>query len=151
MSDVTLQIMVNAPTHTLTPEKSAKRYRDGDIIDVIPTDELADLIRGEYKMRGEIRNPRFSFIHITGFPDNQKARSRITEMIKAASEKLRLRRFRVLFSALPAPVRTALQDDREITMTWPQARKVIKKKIITVILDPRQDDETNSIINADLL
>ena len=150
----TLQVIVNAPTHLLAkPEHAAMRHRNGDVIDLIPTAELADLIGSEYKIRGEIRNPRFSFIHISDFPDEQfeRARRRITEMITAASDKLRLSRYRVLFSALPAPVRTALRDDREITMTWAQAKSVIRKKIITVILDPQQDDESTSIVDADLL
>lgn len=162
MVAITLQIMVNAPTHeirhrnfdgAIDPEQTAARYRNGDIIAVHNTANSATFIAGAWRWNDVISAPRSVFVHISNLPNNlaPKARRRLTGSMRAGSDLLRRKQYRLPPSALPVPVQDALRDDREVTMTWAQAKTVIRKKIINVVLDPSQDDETTSIVDGDLL
>ena len=66
------------------------------------------------------------------------------------ADTFRLRRWRIPRGALPAPVRTRLLNDGEITATWDQMRPRIRRKSITVRLDRSQDDESTAVTDGDL-
>lgn len=155
MAALTVQIMVNVPTHDLSydPAKAAKRHRNGDVIAVYDTAQNAVLIGQNWHWNGVISSPRSVFVHIRDLPDNlvAKAADRLAGAIKPASEVFRLSQYRLPPSALSVPVQDALRDNREITMSWAQFKSVCRKKVITAMLDPNQDEESTSIVEGDLL
>lgn len=152
---MTVQIMVNAPTHDLSydPAKAAMRHRNGDIIGVYNTAQNAVLLGNTWHWNGVISSPRSVFIHIRNLPANlgAKAERRLMGRIKPATEVFRLSKYRLPPSILPPPMQAALIADREITMSWAQFKFLCRKKSITVLLDPSQDDESTSIVDGDLL
>ena len=147
--------MVNAPTHDLSydPPKAARRHRNGDILGVYKTSDFATLTGNTWNWNDVISSPRSVFVHIRDLPTGlgARAKQRLEGMISAIDDILRIRRFRLPPSALPVPVQNALRDDREVTMSWAQFKSVCRKKIITVALDPDQDDETTELVDGDLL
>ena len=155
MPAITVQIMVNAPTHDLSydPPKAARRHRNGDILGVYKTSDFATLTGNTWNWNDVISSPRSVFVHIRDLPTGlgARAKQRLEGMISAIDDILRIRRFRLPPSALPVPVQNALRDDREVTMSWAQFKSVCRKKIITVALDPDQDDETTELVDGDLL
>jgi len=157
MPAITLQVMVNAPTHVIdtsfVANKAAMRRRNGDILAVHNTQNFATLNGNDWNWNEPISSPRSVFIHIRDIPANlvPLARQRLTGKVKAASERIRIRQYRIPPGIMPQPVIDALQADREVTMDWTQAKTIIKKKSVTVVLDPDQDDESTSVVDADLL
>lgn len=153
MTAITVQIMVNAPTHVLnTPEKTAMRHRNGDILAVYNTQHFATRTGNRWRWNEPISSPRSVFYHIRDLPDGlgALAEQRLTGMIRAASDVLRVRKYRLPPSLLPVPVQNALRDDREVTMSWGQFKSLCRKKVITVPLDAQQDEETTELVDGDL-
>ena len=155
MPAITVQIMVNAPTHDLSydPPKAARRHRNGDILGVYKTSDFATLTGNTWNWNDVISSPRSVFVHIRDLPTGlgALAKQRLEGRIVAADDTLRIRKYRLPPGVLPVPVQNTLRDDREVTMSWTQFKSVCRKKVITVILDPEQDDESTSIIDSDLL
>ncbi len=153
MVAITLQIMINAPTHALaTPEKTAMRHRNGDVLGVHKTSDFATLADGEWKWNDVISSPRSVFVHVTDVPTNlAKKIWRLARGIKVASESLRVRRYRIPPSVVPTAFRDKLLADKEATITFTQAKTFIRKKVISNALDPSLDNEDTQLVDGDLL
>lgn len=145
--------MVDAPTHVLaTPEKSAMRQRNGDIVAVYDTEADATFALGNWNWNEPISSPRSDFIHIINFPANLLPKSyRLAGMIRITRDVLRLSQYRIPEGVLPIIFQDELDADREVTISWGVIKASIRKKIIVDILDPLQDDETTAIVDGDLL
>lgn len=166
--DVTLQVVVVAATHSLeTPEKEAARDRVGDIVGAYLTSQV-----GSPNLTG-----RLGFIHITGVPDAiplRKVRDKllrpclnpdvettrdgsgagdISTTLDPATNPLsrqrilRKRAFRIPPSVLTAALRQELLDNREITVTWAQAKPRIRKKFPNLAdrWNRNADDENSGV------
>lgn len=154
MPGITLQIMVNVGTHDLSYDlmKAAIRHRNGDILAVYPTSDLADLVGGDYKFRDVISSPRSVFVHVRDVPQGleDKAIRRLIERHQPAAEVFRLRLFRIPPSVVPAATLATLLAEKELTVDWLQAKQFIRQKSITTLLDPTTDDESTPLEDADL-
>lgn len=115
--DITLQIMAYPPTHILPPEKEARRYKRGDIVAVY--------------LRSECPEPpalggRMVFIHILDVPITaiQKAKRLMIAIYSNDTIPVLLnrRRFNIDPQSIPIAMRNALVANREITVTWTQAK-----------------------------
>ena len=62
----------------------------------------------------------------------------------------RSRAYRIPPSILPAAKRNKLLADREITVTWAQAKPFIRKKLVAVDTDASADDETTELTDGDI-
>lgn len=111
--------MAYPPTHDLSYNlvKEAKRYKRGDIVAVY--------------LRSKIVEPphigsRMVFIHITNVPviAIQKAEKLMMSYNDSVNTEtiLKRRRFNINPQSLPLAVRNALITNREITVTWTQAK-----------------------------
>jgi len=147
--DITIELLAAPKTHALNDAaKEARRYRRGDVVEVF--------------LRSEITEPPspsspFIFIHITNVPEN-KTFAQIKEIIMQPvlqplavdPEIYRRRKFRVLISELPQIVQNILTADKEITVSWAQAKNYLRKKNVTTFLDQSTDDETQFITDTDM-
>lgn len=173
MVDVTLEIMLEPPTHDLSyaPEKEAARLRRGDILEIIRSTDFATKDGdGDYRVTEGIGNPRFGYIHITDVPNARarKMRDLLTQptpetrerelpdpetglpVVHIISDSYRMKRWRIPRSVIPAALKATLLAEREITVSWNAFRDRIRRKIVTSRLDPALDDESNAVTNADL-
>jgi len=173
MVDVTLEIMLDLPTHDLSynPEKAAARYRHGDILDIIRSiDFAAKDVNGDYRITEGIGHPRFGYIHVTDVPADRARKMREvltahtpeTKQVadsdpetglpttKVVSDTYRQRRWRIPRSVIPAAAKTKLLSEREITVDWTTFRDKIRRKAVTNRLDPLLDNESNAVTDADL-
>jgi len=139
-------------------QKLAARHRTGDIDFVHEvTDGFADWVGGEYIIRAVIK-PWHAVIFITGIPDgpNAKAKAlRIRQLLMAGNRDgsgvlIRRRVWRIPPAILPSALRTKLQTTQTATVTWDQAKPYIRKKIVNVLTDATQDDETSQLTDADV-
>ena len=155
MPVITLQIMVNAPTHDLShdPPMASMRYRNGDILTVYRTKDFATLTGETWNWNDVISSPRSVFVHITGVPLNLaiKAGTRLTDSIAAAGDTFRRRKFRIPPSVVPIAFRNKLLADKEATITYTQVKAHIRKKSIVDVLDASQDNEDTALVDGDLL
>jgi hypothetical protein len=62
----------------------------------------------------------------------------------------RKRGWRIPASVLPANVRNQLLNNREITVTWLQAKPYVRNKIVADRFDSTQDDETTELSDSDI-
>jgi len=149
--DITLQVVLNAPNHTLSnAQNTAARYRRGDIVGVYKRSEVVE----------SPSNPRLGFVHITGVPITlrqfERVKRRLTtgkyapEVGLAGRTTLRRRKWRLLASAVPLAARNTLMAQGEITVSWAVVKPYFRRKVITNNLDPSLDDETNTLTDADL-
>lgn len=152
MPAITLQIMVNAPTHPLdTPEKEAYRYRNGDPIQLYMSDDIATWSGTEYLMSPAPTHPRFLYFHITEVPDRLIPNvRRLCERHSVANEKYRKRRFRIPPAVMAPVALSRILSDRQMTFNWQAAKQLIRKKLVTNIADSSTDDETTRLQDGDL-
>ena len=140
--------------HTLaTPEKTAMRHRNGDVLAVHKTRDFATRTGNIWNWDEPISSPHSVFYHVRDLPSGlgALAKQRLTRGIRVTGDTFRVRQYRLPPSLLPVPVQDALRDDREVTMSWAQFKSLCRRKIITVALDPQQDDESTPLVNGDLL
>jgi len=144
---ITLQIMLDAPTHNIDSSiDNSARNKRGDICAVYLTSEVG------------VTNPDnpMGFIHITDEPDKayEKIKERLTSPIRNEvildRPILRKRKWRILASAIPISARNRLLTDREITVTWNQVKPYIRKKIIISQSNPALDDEIIILTDEDI-
>ena len=154
--NITLQIVLRAPNHTLSnAQNTAARYRRGDIVGVYKRSEVVE----------SPSNPRLGFVHITGVPITSQQFERVKRRLTtgmyspevglagrglAGRTTLRRRKWRLLASAVPLAARNTLMAQGEITVSWAVAKSYFRRKVITNNLDPSLDDETNTLTDADL-
>ena len=144
MINITLQVIIDPPTHNISdrPLTEAARSRPGDIVSVYFTENVGPM------------NPSLplGFIHITGAPDVplQRLINKVCGPLLEADEITRKHAWRVPPSVLPLALRNKLVADREITVTWTQAKTRIRKKIAATRLNPVSDDETTELTDGDL-
>ena len=62
-------------------------------------------------------------------------------------QKDRRREWRIPPGIVPTGLRNQLINDREIAITWTQAKPYIRKKIISNRLDPSTDDESTELVD----
>jgi hypothetical protein len=154
MSDLTLSFLVNADAPIVDARQSAMRHAEGDVIDAMRSDDVADFDGTEWKFRRDtFSHRRLAYLHLRGVPDRFAAEPhRLTEELRRAKptaedpgdyEVLRLRRFRVVRSNLPQRARDEIRTNGETTMTWLAVRTgdVIRTKSAVLDLDPLADLE----------
>jgi len=148
--DITVELLATPKTHALNDTaKEARRYRRGDVVEVFLRSEVTE---------PPSPNSPFVFIHVTNVPENKTFEQVKAIIMQPVLEPLviispaiyRRRKFRVLFSELPQFVQDILTADKELTVSWAQAKNYVRKKNVTVFLDQSTDDETQFITDADL-
>ena len=129
--DITLQIMAYPPIHDLSYNlaKEARRYQRGDIVAV-------------YLRTNVVEPPhvgsRMVFVHITSVPITaiQKAEKLINAHYDSVNINLLLkrRRFNIDPQSLPLAIRNQLIANREITVTWTQAKPYLLDMVTGLII-----------------
>jgi len=112
--DITLQIMAFPSTHTLPLEEEAVRYKRGDIVGVYLSSKVPE---------PPSLTSRSVFIRITDVPSTaiEKAKKLIREDIDA-NVLIRRRQYNIDPQSLPSGIKQKLLTDREVTVTWIQAK-----------------------------
>jgi len=127
--DITLQIMAYPPTHDLSydPAKEARRYKRGDIVAVYLRSEIVEQ---------PTAGGRMVFVHITDVPiiAIQKAEKLMNPHYDLININMLLkkRRFNIDPQSLPVAVRNQLIANREITVTWTQAKPYLKDMVTSL-------------------
>lgn len=162
--------MLSPATHDLSynPKKEAERYRRGDVFGVHNSTDIATKTNGVYHLPS-IGTKVFGYIHILDIPNARARRMKrvltrgtgetqqidilneigLVESI-AQPDDYRRRQWLVVISLLSNNARSRLISDREITVTWPQFRGKIRKKVVTNRLDVSLDDESGAVTDTDL-
>lgn len=143
--NLSFQILIAPATHDLSynPAKAARRYAQGDLVDIWNADIIAPYDGQNHVLREPISNPRFAFVHVRGVPD--RPLSVVKERLLATDTEVgtfwdeedqrnavaiigyyRRKRFNTVISSIPANVRNRLQADRQITVTWTQVKNYVK-------------------------
>ncbi len=124
--DVTLIVIGKAPTFVSAHAEG--QYQKGDIFDALRTAKLG--------AAAPAFNRKFIWIHITGVPVTaiRKAKFLAKPSFDPAFPEddevmLSRRRWRVLLDDLPAGVKATLLAERQITVTWEQAKPFIKDHV----------------------
>ena len=134
MPDITVQVIINQSTHELSPEQEIARYLLGDIIDAFLSSKYASF-DGIYWHMPPIGDKRSGFVHITDVPADVilKARTKLIEMpfSTITKEAIRRRTYHIDVANLPATFKEKILTDKEVTVTWTQA----KPYIVDAILD----------------
>lgn len=132
--DITIQIMINAATHTLTSHdslKEAARYINGDFLAVYPVATIADWVVNKYVSREPITSPRTGFIHVMSAPDipisDIEALLMAPETIPGDQKPLVSKR-RNWNITLPPPMQAQMNLNKEVTLLWvPFANATMRK------------------------
>ena len=146
---ISLTIYSDPPARDFSKPKSHQWYRKGDIINV-------QMWHGE-----PLGAPRFVFVHVVDIPEPRPVEqlferlytllmSTLFEQIGEERVLLRRRKWRLVFSRMPAAQQTALRDDRNITLTWRQLKVLLRTKTIHDNIDPSQDTGKIAIEDSDL-
>jgi len=138
--NITLQIILNAPAHDLSydPAKEARRLARGDLIAIFDADVVAPYNGSEHILRDIITGDRFCFIHVQNIPD--RPISQLREKLLAADVSVgvdddgkplitayhRRKKWGAIVSNIPAAIRNRLISDKQITITWTQAKNYIE-------------------------
>ena len=159
---VTLVVMEAPSQHDLSydPDKQARRYRRGDIIDVFLTPPKATKTGNDWHLNSPIGNSRLVYIHMRDVPEDRWTNMRKefrkgskadnTEVSSADDVEVRRRKWRFRIPGLTAPKRQELEQERQLTLAWNAARNHIRRKVIVVEGDPDQDDTSNAVQDSDL-
>lgn len=155
--NITLQVLKTPKTNLLTGKAEAMRPVQGDIINAWLSTVVATKIGNDYILNGgALSHPRWVYVHITDVPNTQAAKAyrlKENEVLTflnpdspvpfSEEEHLprRLFKYRVEKNDIPAAKRQKLLANGEITVTWAQAKPYIKKKIVTLEMNPVMDTE----------
>jgi len=166
MPTVTLQILARQPNDNIkaTDTIRARRYKPWDVFALHPTNQIATLTDGSYRMNAVIGTLAYVYIHVTDVPDKDRLENLVVseyvangtpEINDAKENPFIMRRRRLWYidsSLLPQPVKDALapDGDREVTMTWPQLRSVCAKKKVTDGADASKDTQDKMLEDGDL-
>lgn len=169
MVDITLQIMLEPATHDLSydPEKAARRYRQDDIFEIHRSTDIATFDGTKYRLPS-IGTKVFGYIHILSVPD-ALAQKLQTALISTTGERsinlfpdpetgentfyddpYRRRKWTMPRGLMDSGDKAELLADREVTVAWPQAKPMIRRKAVNVRIDASQDSEANSLQDSDL-
>ena len=134
MSDITILMMAaNNPV-----EDSPGRWRAGEIVDVFTLEQAP----------GPAGHPRHLHVHVTGIPyPFAQIKRRLIQVHDEDAEWNTFRarrRFVVRGDLMPAGARQRLNEDREITVTWEQAKQFAKKRRVGLL------DADIDVMDADL-
>ena len=173
MVDITLQVVIVAPTEVIPTNvqdkynRQAARMKIGDIISVSQTNQerFAKTPSGDYRIiNGPILSPRFGFVHVTDVPvpialKAKKLKRMLTREVVVPADgedpehivdmPVRNNKFRVDVANIPNQLKQRMQADKEVTVTWLQARNYIKKKAFVNADDDSQDTE-DDFVDGDL-
>lgn len=132
MGDFSLALIGSQTTHALPPWKEGGRWKHGQIQKVHLADSVADLIGGDYKIRGGIGSRILVFVHIKNVPhaiDDLEAQLLPRIMNDEGDQHLHRSSFRLRFSELPIGARTQLLSDREVTVEWAAIKPFLKHSV----------------------
>lgn len=136
--NLTLQILIAPATHNISdPAKAARRYTQGDLVEIWDADIVAPYNGTAHLMRDVISSPKFVFVHVRGVPDRPMAIVKerlLTWDVEVGTFDgevsvigyYRRRRFSAVLANIPTNVRNRLQSDRQITVTWTQVKNYVK-------------------------
>lgn len=131
MTDITILMMAADNPVADSPG----RWRRGEIVDVFTLEQCP----------GPAGHPRHLHIHVTGIPyPFERIKKRLTQAHEDGETRVARRMFVGRGDLMPASARQKLNEDREITVTWEQAKQFAKKRR-TAVLDPIDD-----VTDADL-
>lgn len=124
MSDITIAILKNSPTHVIGEvAKNSSRYTSGDIIEIFPAKKYAVLVGNEYQMHSQKGNSKILWMHVTGVPITiklDKLKSVLSSPVPdpldiSGINYLRRRKWGIPINNFPL-----LISQGEITLTWAQ-------------------------------
>ncbi len=118
--DISLYVMAFPSTHDLPPEKEYGRYKRGDIVDVYRRSQVITTTK---------EGQRCVYVHITGVPAPaiRNAKKLMQGYYDVNDETLLGRRlFNIDPQTIPLALRQELAANREITVTWTQAKPYLK-------------------------
>ena len=154
MPALTLQLVVNVATHELPPGtlKNSSRYCNGDVVAAYPAEKYASRVGNEWIIDNKIGTDKSVFLHITGMTDDQVMRAipRLTAATQLGTETYRRRKFRIPPSVWPLPLKDDILADKQATITWTQAKNLLRKKSITDAYDASTDDESTKVTDGDI-
>lgn len=125
--NITLQILASEKNYE--PTKPSEKHRLGDIVNIYQTSQLTE---------PPSPNSPLVFVHITGVPNTLIEKIKKLKEAKMGEESptTGIKEFifrhdwRVDRSMLSASIRQKLLNDRQITVTWEQAKPFIKRKSV---------------------
>lgn len=135
--DITLQIMIKAPTHSLArnPAMEMRRFKDGDIIGVYLRSKVT---------KSPSPNSPLGFIHITGVPITalRKAKRLMEMQVNPfdPSDIWKKRVWNIDPSTLPLAIKQTIKKNREITVSWTQVKNYLKNKVTNSLV---KDNDLN--------
>ena len=159
--DITIQIILEPATHTLTDaSKNARRYKAGDPVDVrnlaAPNTwgtRVADTVTCNF----DATQGKFGYIHIIDIPDQidfELIKGKLLDGIRDQVDTeivYRRRQFRLPIENLPdIPIVQNFLANKEGTFTWTAAKNYIKKKVVVNNTDASLDDEATSLTDTDI-
>ena len=147
--DITLTIYANPPAINEGLEQAHTFYRLGDFIHV------------DHYIGGAPENARFSFLHVTDIPEIDPPEimvKRIKQLIEQQisffdvdqSILLRKRKWRVSVPRLTGRQYTDLIDNKELTLAWNKAKKLLRTKTIHDATDQTLDTDEVDMTEDDL-
>lgn len=101
----------------LTAREKLAAYRIGSVVSIRP-----------YRVPERVDLPRTGFVHVTGIPDAVrpgKLVRALTELWPGVSDRLphvERRKWGASLASVPLAMRRRLRDDRQIEITWEQAK-----------------------------
>lgn len=135
--DICLQVIIDAPAHVIAdPVKDARRYSQGDIVEVYDAAILGtyDAVAGVYIPKEPIGSARLGFVFITGVPDAplEKVRGDMIRpelsAVTTGPDVLKRRIMAGNVAAMTAATISQLQADRHMTFPWTLARDYLINK-----------------------
>ena len=169
--DLTFQILLNDNTRDYGDAlANAQRFQSGSIINVFPATKYATKQGNNYLMFTSNGDPSFGWVHVVGIPDwytVEETISKMKEILCANVQEpwsesevpqdetyvkmrmVRKREWRVLISAMTGGTRNEMLNNRETTLTWGQAKSLIRKKIVIDSHDSSLDDEITELTDLD--
>lgn len=146
----------------VSPGQRQGAYHTGDVLSVYMTEDLAEETEGEWRFRDTIENSPFHYIHVTGVPDSVKIETIISEYkvpngspdLTYARENpyitVRRRKWFIDASKVPLIAKKKLKQNKEITVTFDQLKKVLAKKRAVDHDDPTRDTVDSYVQDSDI-
>lgn len=137
--DVSLQVMLSAPTHdTGDAGKNARRYVDGDIINLYDATVFATKTGQDWIWNEPVSSPRTGFVHIDGAPDGfitiDELRELLQQSIDASVDPdnpdiTNVRDWNLDLLGLTPSQRSELLSNKQVTVKWNAIKNKVLRKL----------------------
>lgn len=122
--DISFLVVIEQSTHALPVSKEPGRARNGDIIHTYLTPDIATFSVDRYICNQTISSNRLGFIHCTGVPESVSLK---IAWIQNGDDSNN-RTYYFSFPHVPAAKLAELNNNREITVQWVNARPYIRNR-----------------------